>query len=354
LSMVTTGSEKIISEKNELLSICIPTYNHAEPLRKSLEAMIPQAREYNIPIYISDNASTDQTIKILETFKKDYPLLYFQSNKNNVGIDQNMINAARMASSKYIWTIGARRILLPGLLAKIYKILKQSDWDMVVLNDLNTTYKVPETQRYNSAQKVFRELHRNLTGLGFQILPKEAWKCECLTKYAGTEWTNLGLSLEYVAYKKNVNVFFLAEPCATSSGSSHWNPKTFKIWTDLKKVVRSLPDVYSAEDKELVISNCSNIIFIPRFGIMDLLFRSRLVDLRMRGIYDAKVFSAYREDLERYGNVYPTMAYVIARFPVPILKLYFGLYDGARATARLFIHSFGPLNPRTKRNVPYI
>ncbi len=31
------------SRMNDLLSICIPTYNHGEPLRKSLEAMVPQA-----------------------------------------------------------------------------------------------------------------------------------------------------------------------------------------------------------------------------------------------------------------------------------------------------------------------
>ena len=176
------GNKTVTPQKNNLLSVCIPTYNHAEPLRKSLESMIPQARQYNIPIYVSDNASTDHTIKVLESFQKNYPLLYFKSNKENLGIDQNMINAARMASSKYVWIIGARRILLPGMLSKIYKILEKSNWDMVVLNDLNPVFKVPKTQRYTSAKRVFLELSRNLTGLGFEILPAEAWKSEILAK----------------------------------------------------------------------------------------------------------------------------------------------------------------------------
>ena len=169
-------------QKSNLLSICIPTYNHAEPLRKTLESMIPQARQYNIPIYVSDNASTDNTRKVLESFQKNYPLLYFKSNKENLGIDENMIIAARMASSKYVWVIGARRILLPGMLDKIYKILEGSTWDMVVLNDLNPIFKVPKTQRYTSAKRVFLELSRNLTGLGFEILPSRSMEIRILAK----------------------------------------------------------------------------------------------------------------------------------------------------------------------------
>ena len=113
--------------KQNLLSICIPTYNHAEPLRKSLEAMIPQARQHNIPIYISDNASTDNTAEIVESFRKTYRYIYFSSNKENLGVDQNMINAARMASSKYAWVTGARRIILPGMLEKILGFLTKTN-----------------------------------------------------------------------------------------------------------------------------------------------------------------------------------------------------------------------------------
>jgi glycosyltransferase involved in cell wall biosynthesis len=315
--------------------------------------MIPQARQYNIPIYVSDNASTDHTIKVLESFQKDYPLLFFKSNKENVGVDQNMVNAALMASSKYIWTIGARRIILPGMLKKIYKILEESDWDLVVLNDLTSVFRVPKTQRYTSAQRVFMELNRNLTGLGFQILPAEAWKSESLPKYVGTEWTIIGLCLEYIAYKKNLNVYFLAEPCATDSGKSHWKPKCFQIWTKLKKVIRSLPEVYSAEDKERVIRNLANALFIPKFNIMGMGWSFSLVALRSERIYNSDVFDNYREDLAQYASYSPALAYVIAKFPIPPIRLYLILYDIVRASARLFIHTRVPINPRTRRNIPY-
>ena len=317
--------------------------------------MIPQARQYNIPIYISDNASTDHTLKVLESFQKKYPLLYFKSNKENLGIDQNMINVASMASSKYIWVIGARRIILPGMLDKIYNILEKADWDMVVLNDPTPVFKVPKTQRYTSAKRVFLELSRNLTGLGFEILPAEAWKSEILPKYAGTDWTILGLSLDYIAHKKNLNVFFLADPAATDSGKSKWIPRCFKVWMDLKKVIRCLPEVYSAADKERVIKYLANAVFVSKFNIMTMRRSLSLVALRSEGVYNAEVFDNLREDLIQYAGYSPTLAYAIAKLPSSPIKLFFHVYDAVGGMARLFIHSRAkPINPWSMGNIPYL
>ena len=344
----------MLPQKNSLLSICIPTYNHADPLRKTLESMIPQAEQHNIPIYISDNASTDETISVLESFQKNYPLLFFRSNKENLGIDQNMIDAALMASSKYVWVIGARRIILPGMLNKIYEILEKSDWDILVLNDLNPTFRVPKTQIYTSAKRVFLELSRNLTGLGFEILPAEAWRSGLLAKYAGTDWTILGLSLEYIAYKKTLNAFFLSDPVATDSGQSKWIPRCFKVWVDLKKVVRSLPEVYSAAEKERVIGYLANVVFVSKFNIMTMRRSLSLVSLRSEGAYNSEVFDNLREDLTKYAGYSPTLAYAIAKLPILPVKFYFRVYDAMGGVARLFIHSRAkPINPASRGNIPY-
>ena len=300
--------------------------------------MIPQVRKYNIPIYVSDNASTDDTLRIIESFKKDYPFLYFKRNSENLGVDRNMINAALMASAKYVWVFGSRRILLPGMLSKIYNILNESDFDLIVLNDLNSTFIVPESQKYSSAENVFRQLYRNLTGLGFQILPLDAWRLESvIQKYAGTEWTVFGLALEFIASKQNPHVYFVSEPCATSSGDSHWKSKYFQIWADYKKVVYSLPETYSDDDKEFVIRNSVNfLLFTSRF---------RLLELRSRNFYNVNIFRANRKDLILYGKFSPNIAYSISRLPVTPLKLYYKFYDAIRTIMRKFIHAKVPLNP---------
>jgi len=307
--------------------------------------MVSQVKQFSIPIYISDNASTDNTKRMVESFQKTYPYLYFKSNPKNIGVDQNMVNAARMASTKYVWTFGSRRILLPGMLNKIYTILNESNLDLLVLNDLNSTYIVPESKKYSSAKEVFRELNRNLTGLGFQILPSEAWKTKAVLKYDGTEWTVFGVVLEFIADKQNLNAFFLSEPCATSSGGSHWKSKCFQIWANWKKVVYSLPEIYSDEDKEFVIRKSVNYFFEgPNFD---------LINLRTKRIYNSETFKAYREDLTHYGNLSPNIAYTISRLPVAPLKLYYKFYEAMRAIARTFIHQKTPLNPTRRQAIPY-
>jgi abequosyltransferase len=340
------GRQRYRIDKNDFLSICIPTYNHAEPLRKCLEAMIPQAAEYNIPIYISDNASIDNTAEIVASFSKAYPYLYFKINEQNLGVDQNMAKAARMASSKYVWVIGARRIILPEIMNKIYGILNENDLDLLVLNDLNSTFLVPKSQGYNSARRVFLELHRNLSGLGFQILPAEAWKSDSvLKKYDGTEWTIVGLTLEYIANKSDPSVYFLSEACATSSGSSHWRPKYFQIWAKWKKTICMLPITYTNEDKQLVIRNSVRFLFVSLFT---------LFELRAERVYDSEVFKTYGEDISRYGGISPSFAYIISKIPVAVLTEYFRLYALMRGTARKFIHREAPLNPTRKTAVPYM
>jgi hypothetical protein len=166
-----------------------------------------------------------------------------------------------------------------------------------------------------------------------------------LHKYAGTEWTIVGLTLEFIANKKDLHAYFLAEPIATSSGPSHWRTRHFQIWTNWKKTIRSLPATYSDEDKELVLRNSVRYLFASEFT---------LLQLRAEHIYNPQVFKAYREDIVHYANISPTVAYVISKFPVPGIELYFKLYAVVRGTARKFIHQESPLNPTRKTAVPYL
>jgi abequosyltransferase len=309
--------------------------------------MIPQAQKFNIPIYISDNASNDGTANVVKHFQKTYQFLHYSSNKINLGVDQNMIKAAHMgASAHYVWTIGARRILLPGMLEKVYNLLNTCKLDLLVLNDLNNTFLVPESQNYNSAEKIFVELNRNLTGLGFQVLPSEAWNSDTLGKYADTEWTIAGVTLEYIAQKEKLQAYFLAEPVATSSGPSHWRPKFFQIWVNWKKTIRLLPSVYSDNDKEIVIRKSVRYLFVSSIFT--------LIQLRIENILTAKTFEQYRQDLSEYTEISPTIAYVISRFPIFPLKIYFKIYEATRGILRKFIHNKKPLNPTRKTAVSYM
>ena len=82
-----------------LLSICIPTYNRANFLHKTISNLINQLHD-NVEIVISDNGSQDATSTIVSEFK-DSRINYY-TNHENKGITYNLIRVLDLAKGKYV------------------------------------------------------------------------------------------------------------------------------------------------------------------------------------------------------------------------------------------------------------
>lgn len=69
-----------------LLSICIPTYNRSEYLKKSIESIIiqPEFKEGLVEIVISDNASTDDTEILGTQYAEEYDNISYFRNELNI------------------------------------------------------------------------------------------------------------------------------------------------------------------------------------------------------------------------------------------------------------------------------
>lgn len=68
-----------------LLSICIPTYNRAAYLEKTIQSIViqPEFIERKVEIVISDNASSDNTEEVCRKYEKKYEnFLYFKNEVN--------------------------------------------------------------------------------------------------------------------------------------------------------------------------------------------------------------------------------------------------------------------------------
>ena len=55
------------------VSICCLTYNHAAYIREALDSMLAQHTDFPFEILIHDDASTDETVEILEEYRGRYP-----------------------------------------------------------------------------------------------------------------------------------------------------------------------------------------------------------------------------------------------------------------------------------------
>ncbi len=86
-------------QNKPLVSVCIPTYNKARYLRKSLESIINQTYG-NLEIVVSDNASTDNTEEIMKSFT-DGRLKYCR-NPTNIGCYNNYNTCLKVAKGEFV------------------------------------------------------------------------------------------------------------------------------------------------------------------------------------------------------------------------------------------------------------
>ena len=123
-------------EGNELLSICIPTFNRANCLKALLAGLARELRQHNIgpeqvKIYILDNCSPDRTLSVVESFG-DLPHLSCQRNTSNIGADRNIVRAYSIARGKYTWVIGDDDGIVPGALPVLLSALDLYEPGLVI------------------------------------------------------------------------------------------------------------------------------------------------------------------------------------------------------------------------------
>lgn len=128
---------------NPLLSICVPTYNRAYRLRVMLEAVLPQVAEHadKVELWVSDNASPDDTPRVVEEARRLGPFNYSR-NESNLGAIANIIRlTGELARGEFVWLLGDDDLLLPGALGRVLERLEaKRDLDLIYLNFCHATY----------------------------------------------------------------------------------------------------------------------------------------------------------------------------------------------------------------------
>lgn len=107
------------------LSICIPTFNRAEVLNECLASIVPQCEFVDAEICISDNASPDNTVAIVESWRQCYPHIRFNKNVTNLRIDRNIVAAAKLATKDIIWFLSDDDILEPNAVLDVLAMVNR-------------------------------------------------------------------------------------------------------------------------------------------------------------------------------------------------------------------------------------
>ena len=76
-----------MNKNNPNFSICIPNYNYGKYIGDTIQSVLNQTYQ-NFEIIIVDNASTDDSIEIIKSFKDKRIKLFL--NKYNIGFAPNL------------------------------------------------------------------------------------------------------------------------------------------------------------------------------------------------------------------------------------------------------------------------
>ena len=101
-----------------LVSIGMPVYNGERYIRRALDSLLSQDYD-NYEIIISDNASTDQTPKILEEYASKYPRINIYTQPENIGAEENFLTVLKLACGKYFMWAAHDDYWLPAFVSTL-------------------------------------------------------------------------------------------------------------------------------------------------------------------------------------------------------------------------------------------
>lgn len=123
-----------------ILSICIPTFNRAETLRKSLESIASQAyftSSRKVEIVVSDNCSTDHTRDVVFAFEQRYPgLVRYEPSVSN-DEDRNYERVLRHGRGRFLKLQNDTFGIHDGLLEPMVRIVESFSSSQPVLFFVN-------------------------------------------------------------------------------------------------------------------------------------------------------------------------------------------------------------------------
>lgn len=240
-----------------ILSICIPTYNRADCLEQILEKMMPVCIENNIHIYISDNASTDNTEKVGMQFELKYDVVHYYRHAENIGPDDNFEYVLKMSNTQYRWLMSDTCYV--DNIDDLMTDLASADWDGYILGSPGDRgEKLPKEKRiYQESISLMNDIGWHLTWISCMIYHQRLIDSFSFPRYRNSCFNQTALMFEPTANRK-CNICF--NPIEVKNLSyekdSGWHYHVFDVmYKQWYLLVMSLPLYYPYEVKKKCISD---------------------------------------------------------------------------------------------------
>lgn len=107
------------------LSVIVPNFNDARFLPMALDALLSQSEPAQ-EIFVVDDASSDQSPEIIESYARRYPVIRPVIRPRTQGVVATMNQFAREATREFVYFAAADDFVLPGYFATARSLLEKS------------------------------------------------------------------------------------------------------------------------------------------------------------------------------------------------------------------------------------
>ncbi len=115
----------------KLVSVVIPSYNHAGYIEESIASVFEQASsEVTLQVIIVDDCSQDNSVEVIQSLKSKYDFEFY-NNDENVGVNKTIENGLLHAKGDYISFLASDDFFLEGKLRKQIEYFLLNDVDVV-------------------------------------------------------------------------------------------------------------------------------------------------------------------------------------------------------------------------------
>ena len=294
------------------LGITIPTFNRDEILNQWLKKHAKLMHSKGVRIYIQDNLSTDQTVKIIKFWKKKYNNISFGVNNKNIG-DKNFEVCLNSLNTSFVWLVGDTYRIDRKLLNKVLLIIKKKKPLFTIINlkerikNLNDSYFDSDfvSQKLAGILSCISCVVYNKQKLGKIKFSEASWSHFSHTIYILNELK----SRNDTAYWTSSSIYNLK-----SSKKKNWanTNKVFEIgcknWIKSIDSLKGYNDI-SKEKSYRLFSDITNL-FNFKGGSW----------LRAQGLLSLSNIKKYKEYLRKSVGIKYLILYIIAVVPIFILR----------------------------------
>jgi glycosyltransferase involved in cell wall biosynthesis len=110
--------------KQPTLSVCIPNYNHSRYICEALESVLAQTLPPT-EIVVIDDASTDNSVEVIEGFVRRHSSIRLIRNSSNQGPFRSTNRVLSESRSEYFYGLAADDKVLPGFFEKCIALLER-------------------------------------------------------------------------------------------------------------------------------------------------------------------------------------------------------------------------------------